>query len=870
VTQDSEELKRSHYTSEEVPPSAVPPGELADDLIGTVYLGKYELNSVLGAGGMGVIYLGRQIFLDRPVAIKMLKNKQAPVQARTRFHQEAKAASALKHPGIVSVLDFGVDELDRPYMVMEHVEGCTISDLLNERLTLPVEDLLPVFLEICDALSEAHKKGIVHRDLKPSNIMLVVEDDGDMHIKILDFGVAKLLEADDRTFQDLTKTGVALGTPLYMSPEQILSKTVTNRSDLYSLGCMLYTCLTGAPPFIGENKIATMDMHCTDQPLSLYDASDGMEFPPGIEDIVLRLLEKNPDDRYESVDQLKEALIAMALQNGLMTRSEILPVVRWQNQFSTTGHDTSGSVSARTQSQGGRPLESTQTTSSRPGATSPGAGSQSAKSKGATADGATSQGDTSQGATSQDSRSRTTAPNNANLPGVTSQDSTGYGPPAKNSVYWKSDLSDKVKAARADKFKNLPRRADPTEDQDDNLSARVEASLNKTFLLAGTITAVILLVGSAVVWMVWKPQPKPTGPQISDTGKPTPSRIATTAGAAGDTATIAAGPIEPGAGSTATGAVGSTFDAHATGSQGSISAPDARTTSNSASTAGSIAPDVIEKTADEIIKDKYDAGAVDSSLFLKEQDGLTDKGLQLLQKFSLLRVLDLRSTGLKGESAKYLANTPVTTLMLDVNRGVSDQSVAYVAQMKSLQNLSLAATGVTDTGLKDLGRSSVIRALWLGYNKGITDQGVKNLMPDKSPLRSLFLNECNITDAAAPEILKLNWLYSLDLSDNPKVSDRTLEILQPKQNGLEFLIVANDNITDAGIHALTRYNRLRVLDLSGIRLSPKAQADLATMHGLANLYLVGCKLSPYEIDKLCKALPVTKVETSNRLKSKLL
>jgi serine/threonine-protein kinase len=224
----------------------------ADELVGTVYLGKYELNEIIGTGGMGVVYRGRQIFLDRPVAVKMLRGNTASAKARTRFHREAKAASALSHKGLVSILDFGVDELDHPYMIMEYVEGCTLGELLTERVTLAVGDVLPVFLGICDALAVAHKKGIVHRDLKPGNIMLVVDESEEVQIKILDFGVAKMLDVPDITLQDLTKPGDVLGTPLYMSPEHIEGKNITYRSDLYSLGCMLYACLTGCPPFVGE------------------------------------------------------------------------------------------------------------------------------------------------------------------------------------------------------------------------------------------------------------------------------------------------------------------------------------------------------------------------------------------------------------------------------------------------------------------------------------------------------------------------------------------------------------------------------------------------------------------------------------------
>jgi len=321
--------------------------EKADELLGTIFVGRYELSSILGSGGMGVIYLGRQIFLDKPVAVKVLKGVDISQKARMRFHQEAKAASSLSHPGIVSIIDFGVDEADRPYMVMEFVEGCSLGELLAERLILSLEDCMPIFLETCDALDAAHKKGIVHRDIKPSNIMLVVDDDA-VHVKLLDFGVAKLLDFSEHTLQDLTKTGDTLGTPLYMSPEQINSKSVTYTSDLYSLGCTMYACLTGAPPFIGETKMQTMEMHCDDVPMSLSEASEGLQFPPELEAIIMRLLAKNPADRFENAKQVKQALLDMlaAVESRQKSASTypLFSVTNWTDESKGMSESVSQSV----------------------------------------------------------------------------------------------------------------------------------------------------------------------------------------------------------------------------------------------------------------------------------------------------------------------------------------------------------------------------------------------------------------------------------------------------------------------------------------------------------------------------------------------
>lgn len=291
-----------------------------DELVGTTYLGKYELTQVLGAGGMGVIYKAQQVYLDRTYAIKMLKNKFASPKAKMRFHQEAKAAAALDHPGIVGIHDFGIDDQDRPYMVMEYVEGMTLDQLVKQRpqAVLTLSEALPIFIEMLEPLGRAHAKGVVHRDIKPSNVMLCLRHDGAVQIKLLDFGIAKMRDIDDRTIQGLTKTGEALGTPLYMSPEQINSVRVDNRADIYSFGCVMYMCLTGAPPFVGENKLATMDKHLSESPLPLKEASLGLEFPAELEACILKCLAKAPEARFQSAEALRHALMAVACQIGLV------------------------------------------------------------------------------------------------------------------------------------------------------------------------------------------------------------------------------------------------------------------------------------------------------------------------------------------------------------------------------------------------------------------------------------------------------------------------------------------------------------------------------------------------------------------------
>ncbi len=217
------------------------------------------------------------------------------------------------------------------------------------------------------------------------------------------FGIAKLLDFEDRTFQDLTKTGDALGTPLYMSPEQVRGKDVTYKSDLYSLGCMLYACLTGTPPFVGENKMTTMDMHLTERPASLRVASDGLDFPDGVEGIVMRLLEKKPESRFESAEELKKALLEMAARNGFLPDSG-------NNQRIAGGG----------QSQKVQTADPLQQTSKTARSVRPGRGKSDTESV----------------------EFQKRVERNA------------------NTVYWNSDLSARVKSARPDKPRSLPRRTD--------------------------------------------------------------------------------------------------------------------------------------------------------------------------------------------------------------------------------------------------------------------------------------------------------------------------------------------------------------------------------------------------------------------------
>ncbi len=212
---------------------------------------------------------------------------------------------------------------------MDLVDGETLADVLKRRGRLPLEQVLRIFIQVGFAISYAHDNGVIHRDIKPSNIMLekkIAKGTGEASVKLVDFGIAKLTGQDEFNQQTLTKTGEIFGSPLYMSAEQCMGTGVDMRSDLYSLGCVIYEALTGAPPIVGENALSTMIKHQSDQPISLKEASLGIEFPDQIEAIVAKLLRKDPASRYQSANLLTEDLVYFS---KLLAEGESTQSLRW-------------------------------------------------------------------------------------------------------------------------------------------------------------------------------------------------------------------------------------------------------------------------------------------------------------------------------------------------------------------------------------------------------------------------------------------------------------------------------------------------------------------------------------------------------------
>jgi len=265
--------------------------------------GRYQIISHLGKGGMGVVYRVNQIFLNKEFALKTIEQHFMTDIVIRRFQQEARTAFALDHPNIIAVNDFGVLDDQTPFLVMELVKGETLGERLKRTGCLTVEEAIPIFVQVCFGLAYAHECGVVHRDIKPNNIMLLsgMPLGAEGSIKILDFGIAKFIEREGGEIQALTRTGEIFGSPLYMSPEQCSGTSVDHRADVYSLGCVLFEALTGAPPCVGESALATMMKHQTEHVLTLKQASLGKDFPQAIEDIVATMLAKSPDHRYKNL-----------------------------------------------------------------------------------------------------------------------------------------------------------------------------------------------------------------------------------------------------------------------------------------------------------------------------------------------------------------------------------------------------------------------------------------------------------------------------------------------------------------------------------------------------------------------------------------
>jgi len=277
--------------------------------IGAIIKNRYQVVAYLGRGGMSTVYKALDMSTGRTVALKILHAELLSDNTRVqRFTQEAKTYRNLRHDHIVKTYDFFNDDAERHCLVMEYHEGKNLSEVLSDTGRLSIRRAIKVFSEICSALDHAHAQGIVHRDLKPSNIALVEKENDADYVKVLDFGIAKLMPNSDNTQLGLTQTGEIVGSPLYMSPEQCMAKPIDHRSDIYSLGCLMYEALTGEPPLMGGNVYETFHMQTHDRPRPLGDVRPEFKIGTQFEFIILKAMAKNPRHRYQTMVELQHAL----------------------------------------------------------------------------------------------------------------------------------------------------------------------------------------------------------------------------------------------------------------------------------------------------------------------------------------------------------------------------------------------------------------------------------------------------------------------------------------------------------------------------------------------------------------------------------
>lgn len=300
--------------------------EADDPLIGRVLDGRYRIVERVAAGGMGRVYRAMQEPLGRTVAIKILTldPRDAAADAfRQRFFREASICARLKHPNTVRIHDYGQTKDDIYYIAMEFLDGQTLRDAMTPGVPMEPMRAIDLMTQICASLAEAHSMGLIHRDLKPSNIILTRHADGKEYVNVVDFGLVKDIE-NSLEGNTTTETGLIVGSPSYMSPEQILQQDLTPRSDIYSLGVLLYVMLTGRKPFRQESLAAVIHRHLNAPPPSFAKINPGASIPPNLEWVTMTCLSKDPESRFASANELVRALQACGLElSGRFSRIEM-------------------------------------------------------------------------------------------------------------------------------------------------------------------------------------------------------------------------------------------------------------------------------------------------------------------------------------------------------------------------------------------------------------------------------------------------------------------------------------------------------------------------------------------------------------------
>ncbi len=282
------------------------------DLMGSIVAERYHILKKLGEGGMGTVYLAEQVKMGRKAALKVMNpGMNSDPDAIARFNREAANASRLNHPNVCGIYDFGETPEGLIYLAMEFIEGESLTSLIEKNGYLAAPRAASIIHQAADALAVAHDYGIVHRDLKPDNIMIAKGRDGSDMVKVVDFGIAKASSSDA---QKVTKTGLVVGTPEYMSPEQLAGDKLDGRSDIYSLGLVAFNCLTGLLPFPSNSAQEAMIMRLTDQPKTLAEIKPDIEWPPELQAVMDKVLARDADERYQKSAEFGRD-IAKAVEN---------------------------------------------------------------------------------------------------------------------------------------------------------------------------------------------------------------------------------------------------------------------------------------------------------------------------------------------------------------------------------------------------------------------------------------------------------------------------------------------------------------------------------------------------------------------------
>ena len=282
------------------------------DLIGSIVAERYHILKKLGEGGMGTVYLAEHVKMGRKAALKVMNpGMNSDPDAIARFNREAANASRLNHPNVCGIYDFGETPEGLIYLAMEFIEGESLTSLIEKNGFLPAPRAASIIHQAADALAVAHDYGIVHRDLKPDNIMIAKGRDGSDMVKVVDFGIAKASSSDA---QKVTKTGLVVGTPEYMSPEQLAGDKLDGRSDIYSLGLVAFNCLTGTLPFQSNSAQEAMIMRLTDQPKTLAEMKPEVDWPPELQAVMDKVLARDADERYQKSAEFGRD-IAKAVEN---------------------------------------------------------------------------------------------------------------------------------------------------------------------------------------------------------------------------------------------------------------------------------------------------------------------------------------------------------------------------------------------------------------------------------------------------------------------------------------------------------------------------------------------------------------------------